>query len=302
MLFNKQTWSVNNPAYYLISLLVISSCQSLQPRPTHVLSSTPTQIPAIATSTRTHTATPLPIPTITATSTPNTIAVLTSEYNIPGACLINYLQSSDNEWIGADCELYKKFLIAQHSGDQIEVPYQELSDLDPAYFTVQPLNWSADSRYFYFAPNVKCCLGYLPFNDSNTYGSLYQFDTEKREWHAFIHAIYAPYYYFSADGNRLAYFNHHLFKDVSAIEYLEVGMIEISSSKSKRIVLTGYNVPISELPRHAWSNSNDKFAIVLEHVIFSESRTDHVLLRIDFNKMDMELLEEFSPGALLDEK
>lgn len=246
---------------------------------------TSTQIPKISTLTPTQTL--IPTSTITATPTIDVVTALASEFDIPPVCLFTntYLVSKDGNWIAVDCKLNRELIVANKStGSRTVIPFLELDNEAPDYFSTHPLSWSSDNQYFYFT--TRCC---EPYEASNRNGSLYRFDTEKETWDIFIHAVYDPYYYFSDSGDRLVYFNHHPFENtVSWIQYLEIGMIEISSGKNKRVVLTEYYM--TQDSSYIWSKS-DEFTIIVNHRILSEMRSEEVALKVDFNKMDMWLVE-----------
>lgn len=259
-------------------------------------SSFPTSTQILKTNTPPFTQTLTPTATATATPTIDVVTALASEFDVPVLCLPGsmYLISKDQNWIGVDCKFQRKLIIANKStGSKTVIPFFELDKEAPDYFSTRPLSWSSNNQYFYFT--TRCC---EPYEASNQNGSLYRFDTAKETWDIFIHAVYDPYYFFSDNGDHLVYINHYPFENtISVVQYIEIGMIEISSNKSKRIVLTGYYV--SQASSYIWSKSDDEFTIILNNPILSEMRTEEVALRIDFKKMDMWLVEEFSGINLL---
>ena len=80
-------------------------------------------------------------------------------------------------------------------------------------------------------------------------------------------------------------------------------MVEPSAKKSKRVVLKDYWGPLYNEPNFAWSKNNEKFAIVIYQPTFHphEVLLNEVMLRVDFAKMEMELVEEFNLNKILDE-
>lgn len=308
MFSSNKPQTVNQSSFHRLVLgiitLVFTACLSVPA----VATSTPvflnqTQPPATSIPTFTFTATFKPTITIAATPTLDEITALASKYNIPSVCLFTYLESSDHEWIGADCNLFRELLIAQKHGEQYKIPYQELPEMDPDYSTIHPLSWSADNRYFYFTPATRCCLSFSPFNSPDTYGSLYQYDTEKKTSSIVIRSIYMPSYFFSNDGKRYIYLNHHTSDHGYSPEYLEIGMVEPNVNKSKRIVLKYYWGPIYNEPIFAWSKNNERFAIVIYQVTFHPHEVDlnKILLKVDFTKMEMEFVEGFNLDKVLEE-
>jgi len=230
--------------------------------------------------------------TIAPTPTLDNIAALASEFDISSLCLFNYLISRDQNWIGADCKLSTEFIIVgKPNRSKIAIQYQELYDGELSRFSVRPLSWSSDNRYLYFT--TRCCV-YEDIYNSN--GSLYQFDIEKEIWNILVHAVYEPYYFFSDDGERFVYINqsNNFYDDT------EIGMVEILTKKSKRVVIRGYTVDNPE--EYAWSRNKDRFAIVLWELQFRNGTPGNVLLKIDFKKMEMEIIEEFDRNNLLGEE
>ena len=243
------------------------------------------------TSTPYPTTTPRPTATFSPTPTLNSLASLSVEFNIPEICLFNYLVSRDENWIAADCNLERELIIIEKlSGTRIAIPYQEIYNGDSSLAMSRPLMWSSDNRFLYFTTVYRDGEYDFTFDDT---GSLYQFDTENRTWSILVHAIYRPYYFFSEDGERYVYFNHNNY-----YTELEVGMVEILTKKSKRVVLKGYM--ISDL-EYEWSRNMNTFAIVLWELQFRNGTPGNVLLKIDFKKMDMEIIEEFDRNNLLGE-
>jgi len=104
-----------------------------------------------------------------------------------------------------------------------------------------------------------------------------------------------PYYFFSDDGKRFVYIRN----SNNPYEDLEIGMVEILTKKSKRVVLKGYIIDDPE--EYAWSRNMDRFAIVIWELQFRNGTPGNVLLKIDFKKMSMELVEEFNRNNLLGE-
>jgi len=253
--------------------------------------STSTQIPIKATPTLTQTA--RPTSTLTATPTLDVVAALASEFNVPAVCLFAYRISIDHKWIGADCNTSHELIIAQKgTSNKVTITYQEILDKNPVAFTVKPLGWSSDSQYFYFTTATVCCSDY---NQHEGNGALYQYDTKNNFWDILIKTSYEPYYFFSDDGERFIYI-----KQSNALyTEIEIGMVEILTRKSKRVVLKGYIVDNPE--EFAWSKSMDKFAIILWELQFRNGTPGSVVLEIDFKKMDMQIIEEFNANNLLGE-
>jgi len=281
--------------------ILLTACASQKIVPTASPISTPTQKQPLETNTPTPTATPRPTMTIAPTSTFDKITELASNFDIPGVCLFTYFESGDQNWIGADCNLFREMIIAEKApGNKFTIPYQEIDNEAPDYFSVRPLSWSSDNRYFYFT--TRCC----EYDDSsNSNGSLYQFDIEKETWNILVRAVYEPFYFFSHDGEQYVFLNHYLSESTGLPEHLEIGMVNIRLNENKRVVFRNIWGPIYDKPMYAWSEDGDKFAIILdrltslgEHTIESED----ILLKISFTKMDMELVEEFDRDNLLEEK
>lgn len=283
----------------LISILVTMPI-ACAPFSSHIHETPPNtqiQTPISIASTPIPSATTRPTFTAMATPTLDTMTSLALEFNVPTVCLFNYLISNDQNWIAADCPLYRELILSNKlSGEKIAIDYEKTDIGTATYLLMRPLGWSSDYQYFYFT--TRCC---EYEDDYNSNGSLYQFDVKDGTSAILIHAVYEPFYFLPPDGERLVYFNHHAYPNSNVPEYLEIGMLEFSSAKSKRIVLTGHNVPLQENPNHIWSNNNKMFAIVLEVPNFTEMRTDSVLLRVDFTTMRMTTFEEFNENKLLDE-
>ncbi len=133
-------------------ILACSSERSVIP----TLNIFPTQTQFPKTVTPIFSETPRPTLTITTTPTIDKIAALASEFNVPGVCLFTYLVSSDQNWIGADCSLYRELIIANKSAEKnISLPYQEIEKEVSTNFSTRPLSWSSDNRYLYFT--TRCC-------------------------------------------------------------------------------------------------------------------------------------------------
>lgn len=296
---NKSILVISYATGHVLALVSILSACTLP-------STTPTPLPIVTliqrdpaeTSTPFLTATPRPTATASPTSTPDVIATLSSEFEISGLCLFSYLLSNDENWIAADCRISKELIIVnQASKTKNIVRYQDIVDEAQDGLVLHPLSWSKDNKYLYFT--TRCC----HYDDAlNKTGSLYQYDIEKTIWSKIVRAVYEPYYFFSADGDRIIFLNHHPLESSGYPEHLEIGMIEVSSNKSKRLVLKYYWGPLYEAPHYAWSNQSDLFGIVLDHVIAFHPHTidtKAVLLRIDFKHWEMELLEDFDSTNLL---
>ena len=108
-----------------------------------------------------------------------------------------------------------------------------------------------------------------------------------------MRAVYEPFYFFSEDGERYIYFNQY------PHDTLEIGMVEIYAKASKRVVLQGYGI-YEDLFK--WSPSHDKFAIILYRIEPAAQTSMKVVLKIDFTKMEMEILENSVIGDILEEK
>ena len=208
-------------------------------------------------------------------------------------CLFAYQVSKDGNWIGADCNTFHELIISQKgTNNKIAIPYQEILGKNPIAITVKPLSWSSDSRYFYFTTATVCCSVY---NQHEGNGALYQYDTKLNFWSILINASYEPYYFFSDDGERFVYIKQFNNPD----DGIEIGMVEILTKESRRIVLKGYMVGKPE--EYVWSRNKDRFAIILWELQFRNGTPGNVLLRIDFKKLDMEIIEEFNWNNLLGE-
>jgi len=282
----------------IISTL-LTACFSSSNTVTAISTSPPTPTRLFATSTTIPTTTPRPTMTTAPTPTLDKVAALASNFNIPSVCLFNYLESKDQNWISADCNLYKELIISDKSSkNSIVIPYQKIDPEASDNFSTLPLNWSGDNRYIYFT--TRCC----SYDDqSNSNGSLYQYDIEKKELNIFIHGGYKPSYFFSEDGDKLVYFNQY--PQEPPPQYLEIGMLEKQSNKSKRIVLKGYWGPSYETPVYQWSKNQEKFAVIIHRLAYhiggidAVVETTDIVLRIDFTKMVMELVEKFDPNDIL---
>jgi len=276
----------------LIIAVFVGACTARQGSSTPSSNNLPTSTQTSKTNTPVPTQTLRPVPTVTVTATIDTIAALASEFDIPVACLFSdtYLVSRDQNWIGTDCNAFRELIIVQKGSKKIVIPYQDILDKSSNAFTILPLSWSSDNRYFYFTTSTVCC------SVDNRYegnGALYQYDAEKNNWGVLINAEYEgseqPYYFFSEDGEHYVYVNQ--FYEFN----MEIGMVEILAKKSKRVTLQGF---VIDGPEYAWSSNMDKFAIVLWELQFRDDRPGNVLLKIDFKKMDMELVEEFNRADL----
>jgi len=294
MLLKKKLQKNNQTAFQiflLIGIMVtfITACSTPSIEVTVSPTNVPIQAQQLETSTPLPTWTPRPTNTIAPTPTLDNISVLASEFDISSLCLFNYLISRDQNWIGADCNLSKEFVITgKLNKNKTTIPYQELYDGDLNYFSIRPISWSSDDRYLYFT--TRCC------NNDDTYnsnGSLYQYDMENKSWDILVHAVNEPIYFFSDDGERYISFNQ--FPEFT----IQIDMAEISTKRNKRVVLKWHEVYD---PVFKWSKSGNKFAIVIDKLI---SRSEHtgewkdVLLIIDFTRMEMELIEEFNRNNLL---
>lgn len=266
----------------LVAISIVACTSNVNATPTFRVLPTRTQIPRTVTPIPSET--PRPTLTITITPTVDKIAALASEFNVPGVCLFNYRISKDRNWIGTDCSLYRELIVANKSmAKNIILPYQEIEKDTPTYFSTRPLSWSSDNRYLYFT--TRCC----EYDDSsNSNGSLYRFDSEEESWNILVQAVDEPFYFFSDDGERYIYLNHH------PLEHLEIGMVDVLSNKSKRLVLKYYRGPLYETPEYTWSSDGDEFSIVLEKIVTISPHTigtEEVLLKIDFKQWNMELVE-----------
>lgn len=234
--------------------------------------------------------TPRPTSTITTSPTVDRITALASEFKVPAVCLFIYLVSNDENWIAADCPLSKELIIANKStGKKIILSYQKIEREIPTYFAIFPLSWSGDNRYLYFT--TRCCNYYL--SDSSN-GSLYRFDIEEESWNILVHAVYEPFYFFSDNGERYVYLNHYPLESSGYPEELEIGMVDVLSNKTKRLVLKYYWGPLYETPEYSWSSNDDEFSIVLQNIVAIHPHTidfKEVRLKIDFKHWYMELVE-----------
>jgi hypothetical protein len=279
----------------LIATVFLAACTSQMVKVVPSPNRFPTSTQVIKTSMPIPTQTLRPTATITATPTIDIIAALASEFDVPPICLFSdrYLISKDQNWIGADCKLNREVIITNKSTrDKITIPFLELDSENASCFSIRPLRWSNDNQYFYFTG--RCYEQY----GGNEMGSLYQVDINNKAWNILIHADHYPYYYFSEDGDQLVYVNQHI--SGNAFESsIEIGMVDISLGKNKRLVLSDYFYNIETPADHAWSKSSDKFAIILNNSILNEMRAEEVALIVNFNKMDMWLVEDFSGINLL---
>ncbi len=290
-----KSWQKHWQAGVLMIAMFVAACTrqeaSAIPSPNSLSAST--QIPKTSTPIPTQT---LLRPTLTSTVTPvmDIVTALALEFDIPAVCLFSntYLVSKDQNWIGTDCKINQEVIIANKlTGTKVAISFLDLGKTDPICFSTRPLHWSSDNKYFYFTG--RCYEQY----GGNEMGSLYQVNLKNKAWNTLIRADYEPYYYFSDTGDHLVYVNQH--KSGDAFEdTIEIGMVEISSGENKRLVLSSYYY-ISTPANYAWSRNNDKFAVVLDKIILNEMRTEEVALKIDFKKMDMWLVEEFSGINLL---
>lgn len=266
----------------LIATLFLGACTSQVITVTSSLTDFPTFTQTPGTSAPLPTQTPRATLSIPATPTVDVTAALGAEFNVPVACLFNYQVSKDGSWIGTDCNVLKELIIVQKdSKKRIVIAYQDILDKSPNVFTVLPLSWSKDNRYFYFTTATICCSSENQYEGN---GSLYQYDTERDYWDILVHANHEPYYFFSDDGEHYVYVNQ--FPEFN----IEIGMVEILTKESKRVTLKGF---IVDDPRYAWSRDMEKFAIVLWELQLRDGTPGNTLLRIDFEKMDMELVEDF---------
>jgi len=300
---NKTSWGMLY-AVYLFGIMasILSACASQTTIPISTQTSTniPTQRP-FETSTPFPTLTPRPTLTIAPTSTLDNIAALASEFDVPAVCLFTgrYLVSKDQNWIGTDCKQNRELIIVDKlSREKITVSYKELDEETPENFSTRPLSWSSDNRYFYFT--TRCC----DHDDSyNSNGSLYQLDLEKESWRILVHAVYEPFYFFSNDGEQYVFLNHSPLDSSNSPDHLEIGMVDLLSNKNKRVVFRHLWGPLYDELIFAWSKNNDKFAIVLYRPTFHphEVTFNKEMLILDFNKMNMELVEEFNRNNLFGE-
>lgn len=281
----------------LIIAVFVGACIAREVSVTPSSNSVPTSTQTSKTNTPVLTQTLKATPTVTITATIDMITALASEFDIPAACLFSdtYLVSRDQNWIGTDCNVFKELIINRKGAkNKTVIPYQDILDKDSNVFTVTPLSWSSDNRYFYFTTSTVCCSAYNRYEGN---GALYQYDAEKNNWGVLINAEYEgseqPYYFFSEDGERYVYVNQ--FYEFN----MEIGMVEILTKKTKRVTLKGF---VIDSPEYAWSSNMDKFAIVLWELQFRDGMPGNVLLKIDFKKMDMELVEEFNRADLLGEE
>ena len=312
MLRNNKKLAVRQVIFYAVCLLgvlatILSACASQTVTPTLLSVNTLTQSRPSETSTPNPTKTLLPSPTITATPRPNKYTILSSEFDVPKSCLAAYPTSNetyrisfDQNWIAANCSLYQELVMSNKiSGKQLKVRYKEIESGVPENFSLRPLSWSSGNRYLYFT--TRCCNS---DDRKNSNGSLYRFDLEKESWTLLVRGLYEPLYFFSLDGERYIYLNHHKKEDDYYPEYLEIVMIDASLDKGKKVVLKDYIGPIEETPSYKWSANSDKFGIIIERINFGGDYTwtESKLLMIDFNYWAMELLDKFDGTNLLGDK
>lgn len=184
------------------------------------------------------------------------------------------------------------------SGKQIKIRYKEIESEVPDNFLLRPLSWSSDNRYLYFT--TRCCNS---DDRENNNGSLYRFDLEQESWILLVRGLYEPFYFFSPDGERFVYLNHHIREHYFYPEYLEINMVDVLLNKSKRVVLKGLIGPFENSPNYEWSATTGKFGIVLDRIYFGGDHTwlEAELLLIDFNYWGMELFDKFDGTNLLGE-
>lgn len=234
--------------------------------------------------------TPAPLSTNTATPTLDSLTILASEFDVPTVCLFTYLVSNDQNWIAAHCPITKELIIAnKFAENKLSLPYQEIEKETLNNFSTHPLSWSSDNRYLYFT--TRCC----NYDDSlNSNGSLYRFDIENETWSILVRAIYEPYYFFSDDGERYVYLNHYPWEGSDYHEQIEIGMVDVLSNKSKRVVLDYYSGLRYIKPEYEWSSNSDEFSIILEKIVTIHPHTigaEEVRLKINFRQWYMEIVE-----------
>lgn len=286
---------------FLALVLIVSACTPQTPISTPAPTVTLIRQSPAKTSTPYLTATPRPTATALPTFTPDTSTTLASEFDVPSACLINYLVSRDQNRIGADCNISREFIIVDKLfKTKVTISYHQIYDGDQTSVRMRPLSWSSDNRYLFFTTASRDG----PFDLSfDTIGSLYQFDTEKETWSILIRAVSNPYYFFSNDGARFVFLNHYPLENSGFPEHLEVGMMDLASNRSKRVVFRNLWGPLYDELLFEWSDNNDKFAVVLYRPTFHphEITFNAETLIIDFNKMDMELVQGSNKNNLLRE-
>lgn len=301
MLDKTKTTKVRQAIFHAVCSLgilatTLSACASQTVISTPFSTNTLTSTKPSITSTSDPTKTLRPTSTITATPRPSKFTILSSEFDVPKSCLVayptvneTYQISIDQNWIAANCSLYQELVMSNKvSGNQIKVRYKEIEPKVPENFSLRPLSWSNDNKYLYFTS--RCC---NPDNRENSNGSLYRFDLEEGFWTLLVHGLYEPFYFFSSDGNRYIYLNHHKKENDYYPEYLEIVMIDVSLNKGKKIVLKDYIGPIENSPSYKWSASNDKFAIFIDKITFGGDYTmlESDLLIINFDTFVMEFVD-----------
>ena len=272
---------------------IFSACVSQIELSTPLPTVTLIQTIQIETNTPYPTTTPRPTVTDFSVSTPDKLANLASEFDIPTVCLFTntYLISRDQNWLGTDCKLNREMMVINKlSGDRFIAPYYKIEEDAPENFSIHPLSWSRDDLYLYFT--TRCCSYDDMYNDN---GPLYRYNTQNKAVDIVLRGSSQSLYFFSKDGERYVYINQYP-------EFtLEFGMAEIFTQKNKRVVLQGYMITNDIFQ---WSKDENKFAIIIDRLI---SRSEHtsdwkeVLLRMDFTKMEMELVDEFTRNNLFDE-
>lgn len=306
-----------NPAmrqaiFYAICLLgvlatILSACTSQIGTPTLLYVNTLTPPRPSKTSTPNPTKTLQPATTITATPRPNKYTILSSEFDVPKSCLTAYPTSNetyrisiDQNWIAANCSLYQELVMSNKvSGKQIKVRYKDIESEVSDNFLIYPLSWSSDNRYLYFT--TRCCES---DDHESSNGSLYRFDLEQGSWILLVRGLYEPLYFFSPDGERYIYINHHIKETDFYPEYLDIVMVDVPLNKGKKVVLKNFIGPFESSPNYEWSATGDKLGIVLDRINFGGDYTwlESELLIIDFNYWAMELLDKFDGTNLLGNK
>lgn len=275
------------------SLSFIAGCAAQQvPSPKESPTNIPTTMLPSATNTLRPTTTPRPTPLSTVTPKPNTAPAYAVEFNVPRSCLSFYTISSDQDWIAGDCQLYGELILSNKtSGKQIQIRYKDIDPGFPENFSMRPLSWASDNRYLYFT--TRCC---NPDDRDNSNGALYRFDIDEHTWSMLIRAVYKPFYFFSPDGEKYVYLNHYSAEGAIYPEHLEIGMVDVPLNKNKRIVLQNYIGPIESRPEIKWSKSGNKFAVILNSVIYEGDSTwlDPGILIVDFNRWEMELHDDIN--------
>jgi hypothetical protein len=304
MLPRWRLWTNINIRYIWIIGLALGACATPARSATPSPASSATQTQISKTDTPVPTQTRIPTLTPSLTPTPDVLAALASEFNVATLCLFSntYRLSKDRSWIGTACNFNRELILANKvTGNKIVVSYLEIDSEASTYFSVKPLGWSSDNRFFYFT--TRCC-EYEDKDNSN--GSLYRFDTEDGSLHTWIRAAYQPLYFFSENGDRLIYLNHYP-KDAqfSYPQHLEVGMIDLKTNQTKRIVFKDLWGPMhGGEPVAAWSKDGDRFGLIVFRPTFRshEVQLHEAVLKVDFERMDMELVEKFDPNDPLVEE